>query len=133
MKNPYMENMVSTSNPVRLVILLYERAISALEFAAEVMEKENPTLEENKLKLEELLRATDILIALDATLDMEKGGEIAKNLHEIYQALMNDLVLLSAKDDPVLVKRMVKILSELKEAWEEIEKIHYGKPQAVAT
>ena len=133
MKNPYMENMVSTSNPVRLVILLYERAISALEFAAEVMEKENPTLEENKLKLEELLRATDILIALDATLDMEKGGDIAKNLHEIYQALMNDLVLLSAKDDPVLVKRMVKILSDLREAWEEIEKIHYGKPQAIAT
>ncbi len=131
--NSYLENMVNTSNPVRLVIMLYERAILALETALEIMNKENPSMDEIKTKYEELLKANDILIALGSTLDMEKGGEIAKNLHEIYSALSNDLVRLSMKDDPETIKKMIKILKELKEGWEEVENLEYRKPKAVAT
>ncbi len=128
--NSYLENMVYTANPVRLIIMLYERAIVALENALDIMNKENPSLEEIKTKLEELSKANDILIALDSTLDMEKGGEIAKNLHEIYTALSNDIVRLSLKDDVEIVKKMIKVLMDLKESWEEVEKVEQGKLKA---
>ncbi len=133
MMNTYLENMVATANPVRLIILLYERAILALETALDIMQKEEQAPEDLKVKLEELLRATDILTVLDSTLDMERGGEIAKNLHEIYQALMNDLVRISYKDEPQTLEKMIKVLRELKSAWEDLERAEYGRPQAVAT
>ncbi|SHK21030.1 flagellar export chaperone FliS [Thermocrinis minervae] len=126
--NAYLENMVMTSNPVRLVILLYEKAIACLESALDISRKREQSPEELKEKLENLGRAQEIITVLDSTLDLEKGGEIAKNLREIYQALSNDLVRLSLQDDPETLEKMIKVLWELKSAWEDVEKEHYGKP-----
>ncbi len=130
--NSYLENMVYTANPIRLVIMLYERAILALETALDIMKKGNASLEDTKTKLEELLRANDILVVLDSTLDMEKGGEVAKNLHEIYTALSNDIVKLSLEDDPETLRKMIKVLTDLKESWEEVERVEQGKLKAAA-
>ncbi len=130
MINAYLENMVLTSNPVRQVILLYEKAIACLEEAVEVMEKNLQDHESIKVKYENLGRATEILTVLKAMLNMEEGGEIAKNLSEIYQALLNDLVRITAKgDEPETIKKMVKVLRGLKESWEEVERKVYGRPQ----
>ncbi|MEJ7553587.1 MAG: flagellar export chaperone FliS, partial [Aquificaceae bacterium] len=79
-------------------------------------------------------RATEILIVLDATLNMDLGGEIAKNLHEVYQALINDLIRITVEgDEAQTLRRMVKILTELKVSWEEVEEKIYGRPQATTT
>lgn len=132
--NPYLENMVMTSNPIRQVILLYEKATFCLDEAIELMEKASMEAEDIKKKYEALGRATEILTVLDATLNMEQGGEIAKNLREIYQALISDLVRITVEgDDPQRLRKMVKILTELKESWEEVERNVYGKPQATAS
>ncbi len=131
MINTYLENMVLTANPVRQVILLYEKAISCLDEAVEHMERGSTDAEDMKIKYEALGRATEILTVLDATLNMEQGGDIAKSLHEIYQALINDLIRITVEgDDPETLRKMVKILTELKESWEEVEKKIYGKPEA---
>lgn len=131
MINAYLENMVLTANPVMQVILLYEKAIACLEEAREIMEKASQDYESIKAKYEALGRATEILTVLKATLNMEQGGEIAKNLSEIYQALLNDLVRITVEgDEPETIKKMVKLLKDLKESWEEVERKIYGKPQA---
>ncbi len=122
MTNKYLENMVNTANPVRLVILLYEKAIACLRTAVEIMEKPEETPEDLRRKLEALSRASDILTVLDGTLNFEKGGEIARNLHEIYHGLLNDLLKVSFKDDPETVKRMIRVLEDLRAAWVEVEK-----------
>ncbi|MFN3976790.1 MAG: flagellar export chaperone FliS [Aquificaceae bacterium] len=130
MINAYLENMVLTSNPVMQVILLYEKAIVCLEEVREIMEKGIKDYEGVKAKYEALGRATDILTVLKATLNMEQGGEIAKNLSEIYQALLNDLVRITVegKDEPETISKMVNVLKDLKESWEEVERKIYGKP-----
>jgi len=130
MINAYLENMVLTANPVMQVILLYEKAIACLEEAREIMEKGLQDSDSIKSKYESLGRATEILTVLKATLNMEQGGEIAKNLSEIYQALLNDLVRITVEgDDPETIRKMVKVLKELKESWEAVERKIYGKPQ----
>ncbi|MFN4320317.1 MAG: flagellar export chaperone FliS [Aquificaceae bacterium] len=130
MINAYLENMVLTSNPVMQVILLYEKAIACLEEVREIMEKGIKDYEGVKAKYEALGRATDILTVLKATLNIEQGGEIAKNLSEIYQALLNDLVRITVegKDEPETISKMVNVLKDLKESWEEVERKIYGKP-----
>jgi flagellar protein FliS len=130
MNNPYLENMVANANPVRLVIMLYEKAINCLENALELRDTEDFDMQRSKY--EEMGRALEIISVLDATLDMEKGGEIAKNLREIYRSLMDELTYQMLKEDRERLERVIKILKDLKSAWEEVERIHYGKAQKVA-
>ncbi len=134
MINAYLENMVLTTNSIRQVILLYEKAISCLDEAVELMEKASAEPEDMKKKYESIGRATEILTVLDATLNMEQGGDIAKSLHEVYQALINDLVRITVEgDEPQTLRKMLKILVDLKESWEEVEKRIYGRPEATAS
>jgi len=130
MNNPYLENMVANANPVRLVIMLYEKAINCLENALELRDTEDFDMQ--KSKYEEMGRALEIISVLDAILDMEKGGEIAKNLREIYRSLMDELTYQMLKEDKERLEKAIKILKNLKSAWEEVERIHYGKAQKVA-
>ncbi|WPM32374.1 flagellar protein FliS [Hydrogenobacter sp. T-2] len=131
--NAYLENMVLTANPVRQVILLYEKAISCLDEAVELMEKGSVETEEIRRKYEAMGRATEILTVLDTTLNMDQGGEIAKTLREVYQALINDLIRITVEgDEPQTLRKVVRILTELKESWEEVEKKIYGRPEATA-
>ncbi|QJA06555.1 flagellar protein FliS [Thermosulfurimonas marina] len=117
----YLENLVSTANTLRLVILLYDKAVASLKLAAEIMEKPEPSPEEINRKYEALGRAGEILAVLEGTLDLDRGGEIARNLREIYEALSAELLRVTAQDDPETVRRMVKVLSDLREAWAEAE------------
>ncbi len=130
MNNPYLENMVANANPVRLIIMLYEKAINCLENALEIGDTEDFDMQ--KSKYEEMGRALEIISVLDAVLDMEKGGEIAKNLREIYGSLMDELTHQMLKEDKERLEKVIKILRNLKSAWEEVERIHYGKAQKVA-
>jgi flagellar protein FliS len=130
MNNPYLENMVANANPVRLVIMLYEKAINCLENALEIGNTEDFDMQ--KSKYEEMGRALEIISVLDAVLDMEKGGEIAKNLREIYRSLTDELTYQMLKEDKQRLEKVIKILKNLKSAWEEVERIHYGKAQRVA-
>lgn len=129
MNNPYLENMVANANPVRLVIKLYEKAINCLENALEIGDTEDFDMQ--KSKYEEMGRALEIISVLDATLDMERGGEIAKNLREIYRSLTDELTYQMLKEDKERLEKVIKILRNLKSAWEEVERIHYGKAQKV--
>jgi flagellar protein FliS len=125
MDNPYLENMVANANPVRLVIMLYEKAINCLENVIEIGDTED--FDRQRSKYDDMGRALEIVSVLDASLDMEKGGEIAKNLREIYWSLMDELTYQMLKEDRERLERIIKILKDLKSAWEEVEKHHYGK------
>ncbi|MCI4459017.1 MAG: flagellar export chaperone FliS [Thermocrinis sp.] len=130
MNNPYLENMVANANPVRLIIMLYEKAINCLENALEIGDTKDFDMQRSKY--EEMGRALEIISVLDAILDMEKGGEIAKNLREIYRSLMDELTYQMLKENKERLEKVIKILKNLKSAWEEVERIHYGKTQKVA-
>jgi flagellar protein FliS len=130
MNNPYLENMVANANPVSLIIMLYEKAINCLENALEIGDTEDFDMQ--KSKYEEMGRALEIISVLDAVLDMEKGGEIAKSLREIYRSLTDELTYQMLKEDKERLEKVIKILKNLKSAWEEVERIHYGKAQKVA-
>ena len=135
MNNPaeaYLQNLVENANPIRLVIMLYDKAISCIEEAIEAIEKGLETPEDVKIKAENLTRATDILIVLKASLDFEKGKEIAKNLNEIYEVLINEIIDANIKNDAENLKKIKEVLEGLREAWEEAEKNVYSKEEATA-
>ncbi len=135
MNNPaevYLQNLVENSNPIRLVILLYDKAIACLEEAIEATEKGLEELENLKTKAENLSKVVDILTVLKASLDKEKGKEIAENLDQIYDVLISEVIRANMTNDVEIMKGVKDILSELRSAWEDAEKNVFGKEEVTA-
>ncbi len=128
----YLQNMVENANPIRLVIMLYDKAITCVEDAVDAIGRGLEDTENVKVKAESLTRAMDILIVLRASLDSERGQEIAKNLDEIYDVLINEIVSANMRNDVESLIKIKEILEELREAWEEAEKKVYGKEEVSA-
>ena len=112
----YMKNSVTTASPLQQVILLYDKAIVSLKAAKEDIKNQNI-----RSKIENITKVSDIIRALDAALDFEKGGEIAKNLHSLYDFIDRSLVRVNARNDVQLIDDLIEILSNLKEGWEGIQ------------
>ena len=112
----YMKNSVTTASPLQQVVLLYDKAIVCLKAAREAIQNNNI-----KAKIENVTKVSDIMRALDAALDFEKGGEIASNLHMLYDFVDRSLVSVNARNDVQLIDDLIEILSNLKEGWEAIQ------------
>lgn len=111
----YEKISVETAGRMDLVLLCYEKAIQHLD-------KSRALCEEKKYneKLVTFDKALGIINELSAALDMEKGGEIAKNLDAIYNYLMRRLLQGDVKRDLTAYDEAIRILSGLREAWESI-------------
>ncbi len=118
----YLESMVNTASPVQLIVMLYDKLINLLNTAKEAIEDGIDDIENIKIKAESLSKATDIVIFLQAILDEEKGGDIAKNLHKIYDAFIQELIRINAENDVKSIEEMVKIFEDLREVWVDLEK-----------
>jgi flagellar protein FliS len=56
------------------------------------------------------------------SLDKKAGGEIAESLDALYRYMSDRLYLANLKNKPEPLYEVIKLLSELREAWEEISK-----------
>lgn len=77
-----------------------------------------------------LQRAQRIVTELMSCLDMKQGGDVAKNLLALYTYVLNQLVTANIEDKTDGIERCIRIMSELRESWVEIEKAaHEGETQ----
>ncbi|NPA40989.1 MAG: flagellar export chaperone FliS [Aquificae bacterium] len=128
----YLQNMVENANPIRLVVMLYDKAITCIEEAVEAIKNGLEDTQNVKTKAENLTKVMDILIVLKASLDSDKGQDIAKNLDEIYEALINEVLRINMTNDLEALLKVKEVMEELREAWEEAERKVYGKEEVVA-
>jgi flagellar protein FliS len=64
--------------------------------------------------------AITIIEGLRASLDMEQGGEIARNLNDLYLYMDRRLVEANLASDAALLDEVSSLLREIKEAWDAI-------------
>lgn len=98
------------------VVMLYEGAISYAQQAKEAIEKGDV-----QGRFNALTKACDILTGLQASLDFEKGGEVAKILYDYYAGVDMRLMSLHQEQNMVILEATIKHLKMMKEAWEEVE------------
>lgn len=117
----YRKTQVATVDRGRLIVLLYEGAISFLTKArASQLEGDVPE------SCNYINRAQDIIDELNASLNLEDGGDIAANLRRLYIFMGDQLVhaKVEAKVEPI--DGVIKMLVTLNEAWREA----VAKPEA---
>jgi flagellar protein FliS len=107
--------VTTTTNPLDLIIQLYDGAISRLNKTAFYMNKGDLGK-----KVHYLVRAIAIIEELLASLNTEEGGEVAQNLQELYVYMLKELTLANANNDVAKVKHVEALLRDLLTAWKQI-------------
>ncbi|MEM7003372.1 MAG: flagellar export chaperone FliS [Pseudomonadota bacterium] len=63
----------------------------------------------------------EIVGGLQASLDHEKGGELAGNLEALYDYMQRRLFRANADDDLQAVEEVIELVSVLQEAWQNMD------------
>lgn len=113
--NAYQSNSVMTASPAKLVLMLYDGAIKNLKLA-------ELALEEKKIeKVNTYIKKTqDIISEFMLTLNFDVGGDVAKNLYQLYEYMYNRLLRANIDKDVEGIREVKKYLEELRETWAQI-------------
>jgi len=111
----YKAAAVSTVDQRRLIVMLYDGAIKFLTIATDKMEK-GDAYEAHR----NMIRGKSIIAELLASLNMEAGGEIARNLQRLYTYMFNELIEANLNRDIDRVNQVVELLKDLREGWHGI-------------
>ncbi len=111
----YHENAVTTQTRGRLIVLLYEGAITFLEQAKAELQAGNYAE-----KGEFINKALAIINELDSCLDVENGGEVATNLRRLYQFSIRHLGEANLHRDTQRIQDVIDCLKDLNEGWKAI-------------
>ena len=118
-----LETGVIAASPHKLIVMLFEGAITAVNHASTHMragdfEGKGKAITKAVLIVDEGMRAS---------LDKKAGGEIAANLDSLYAYIIACLMRANLRNDPALLDEVLALLTDLKTAWEAIG--NSGAPQ----
>jgi flagellar secretion chaperone FliS len=112
-----LETGVVAASPNQLIIMLYDGAISACRKAISFMKNEDI-----EHKGEMISKAVLIIESgLRSSLDSKNGGDIAQSLDSLYLYMTKQLTMANIKNKPELIEEVIKLLLDLKSAWEAID------------
>lgn len=121
--NQYKQNTVYTATPEELTLMLYEGGIKFINIGKLSIEKGDI-----KRAHESIMRAQDIIIELNASLNMDY--EVSKNLRELYEFMMDRLIDGNIKKEVEPLDEVLELLTDLKDTWKEAmqksKKARYG-------
>lgn len=106
------EQEILERDPVELVRLLYAKAIEKLNLA-----RAAGWIERIQERNQAIARASEVLIELQGSLDVEKGGALALELARLYEYIQLRLAAgMAERSDPPL-EEAVRLLETLAEGW----------------
>jgi flagellar secretion chaperone FliS len=107
--------MAGAPHPVNIVVMMYDGSIDYLRKAVGCAERKD-----EKGFHAYTDKAQDIIQSLNSALDLDQGGEMAKNL-ETYYVIMNRILSKAKKDmDVTPLRQAMEMLSGVKESWEHV-------------
>lgn len=116
--NAYQKTNVTTASQGHLIVLLYEAAVKNLKSALTYIKDDGSIKPAEIEKFSNSIQKTrDIISELEVSLDMEKGGEIAKNLMSLYIFFNSELLEANIKHIKSKIENVMKMLEDLLSAW----------------
>ncbi len=106
---------IEYADPHRLIQMLFEGALKRIAFAKGAMQRKE-IVEKGKF----IGQAIEIVGGLRASLDMEKGGDVAANLEALYEYIGRQLLHANLKDSVETLDEVTSLLTDVKTAWDAI-------------
>lgn len=110
-----VSSAVLEADPHRLVSLMFAGARERLQLAAACVETGNVAR-----KGEAISEASTIVGALDGSLNMEAGGEIAQNLSALYDYIQRRLLDANLQNDAAPLRECDSLLADIEGAWNAV-------------
>lgn len=111
-----LSTSIESADPHRLILLLFEGATAALNSAKFLMQDGNIPG-----KGAAISKAIDIITnGLQASLDLEQGGELAERLAALYEYMSSRLLWANMKNDVHALDEVLMLLGEIHDAWKQI-------------
>ena len=107
---------VENANPHRLIQLLLDGAVEKINKAKYFMS--NKMIAE---KGEYISWSISIIGGLQASLDKEKGGEIAENLDRLYDFCSYHLALANMENSTSKLDDVLNVMNQIREGWAGIK------------
>ena len=123
----YLRATVQNATPAGLVIVLYDLLVHDLEqaiagFASGDIEG----------RTAEIKHAFLVLQQLEGSLDMENGGQAAKNLAAFYATVRCKILEAQIKASPEILRRQIELVFNVRQAWQQVDKPNLGSPSSSA-
>lgn len=125
----YQTIATHTASRGQLVVMLYDGAIRFLEKALEGFKYTDP-LEFNLTINNNILRARDIILELNNSLNLADGGELAATLRRLYFWMNGQLLQSNARKTPDGIHDTIQRLTVLRDAWREMLRRQHGNAAA---
>ncbi len=106
---------VENATPHRLVLMLLDGALDKIASAKGHMQR-NEIAEKGRY----VSWAITIVSGLQSSLDMEGGGEISRNLDDLYDYMVRRLAEANINNDVEILDEVMGLLLEIKSAWAAI-------------
>ena len=106
------------ADSVQLIQMLFDGLLDSLAAAEGQIERN-----EIQAKGESLSRATRIVLGLQGSLDLEKGGEIAANLADLYEYCTRRLMHANLKNDVEAIREVKRLMGEIRDAWSQVPEL----------
>lgn len=123
-----VESAVSAADPHKLISMLYQGAAIAIANAkSSMLRKDIPA---KGVAISKAIAIIDD--GLNACLDKNVGGELARNLSSLYEYMAMRLLTANLKNDVSMLDEVARLLGDLSEAWEAIRPGAQGTQTAKA-
>ena len=115
----YKQSSVQSATPEKILLMLYEGAMRFIKLAMTAVDNKDIAGRGTNIG-----RAFDIILELNNTLNHEKGGDIAKNLEQLYMFITDQLTKANATGQRKPLEDSLKVLETLYSGWvEALEKL----------
>lgn len=110
----YKKTSIHTASKEQILIMLYQAAIKSCKKAIEAIEKKDIAK-----KGEHIGKLQDIVVELNNSLDIEVGGEVAKELSALYDFILFSSTQANIKIDAKPLEGCLEVLTTLYSGWAE--------------
>ena len=115
----YKETGTSTAvmdaTPHQLTALLFKAVLDKLAIAEGAISRGDVPA-----RCDAISKATNIVIELKSTLDLENGGNVASELDRLYEFSINELLDANSQKSIEKIRSVRAVISQINEAWIQI-------------
>lgn len=113
---------VADASPARLVQVMFEHILASLATAQGAMSRirDNMPLSDVTTKSKAMSKAIRLIGQLDSTLDMERGQDVARNLHNLYAYMLDRLTVANVHNSAALVGEVSDLVQKIKLGWDKV-------------
>ena len=108
-------SQASVANNVALIQMLFDGLLENISAAKGHMER-GAIMEKGNC----ISRAGRIVVGLQGSLDFEKGGDLARNLNDLYSYVTRRLIHANARNDVAALEEVRGLMDEISQAWREV-------------